>query len=227
MNTRPSPSRLAVGLAVILATTLGTTLSIGHAATLTVTVLARNGEPLADAVVIVEPAQAGQPAAPSPKKVEIRQEKLQFVPQVSVLPVGSQVVFSNLDRYDHHVRALPADGTALSAAPDRGFAIALPARVGEEPPSTAIETLNEPGPWQLGCHLHGSMRGSIYVTDSPWVVKTDATGQATVTQLPEGPAQVRLWYPRQLVEQPATPTTIGPTTQLRLPTTIRPPRRRS
>ena len=223
MNARPSPSRLAV----ILAATLWTTLSASHAATLTVTVLAKNGEPLADAVVIVEPAQPGHPTAPSPVTLEIKQEKLQFVPQVSVLPLGSQVVFSNLDGYDHHVRALPADGPALSAPPNRGFAIVLPAREGGQPPATAAETLHEAGPWQLGCHLHGSMRGSIYVTNSPWVVKTDAAGQATVTQLPEGPAQVRLWYPRQLLAQPATPTAIGPNTQLEIATSIRPPRKRS
>ena len=221
MSARPSL------LTTAMAATLWATLTTSQAASLDVTVLARDGQPLPDAVVIVEPANPGQPKPPSPVTFEIKQEKLKFVPQISVLPVGSQVVFSNLDRYDHHVRARSATTGALETQAEDGIAIVLPARVSGQPPATATETLNEVGPLQLGCHLHGSMRGSIYVTNSPWVVKTDANGRATVTDLPEGPAQVRLWFPRQLVEQPATPATIGSASQLQLSTTIRAPRRRS
>ena len=198
-----------------------------QAATLTVTVLAKDGQPLRDAVVIVEPANPGSRAKLAPVQAEIQQEKLQFVPRLSVLPLGSTVVFSNLDRYDHHVRGLPAGMAGLGASPESGFALMLPARGEGKPPASATQTLNQAGPMQLGCHLHGSMRGSIYVTDSPWVVKTNDQGVATVTDLPEGPAQVRLWYPRQLVEQPATPANIAPSTTLQLPTSIRQPRKRS
>ena len=198
-----------------------------QAATLTVTVLAKDGQPLSDAVVIVEPANPGSRAKLAPVQAEVQQEKLQFVPRLSVLPLGSTVAFSNLDRYDHHVRGLPAGMAGLSASPESGFALMLPARVEGKPPASTTERLNQAGPMQLGCHLHGSMRGSIYVTDSPWVVKTNDQGVATVTDLPEGPAQVRLWYPRQLVEQPATPANIAPSTTLQLPTSIRQPRKRS
>ncbi len=197
-----------------------------QAATLTVTVLAKDGEPLSDAVVIVEPANPGKRAAPAPVKTEIKQERLQFLPKTSVVPLGSQVVFSNLDRYDHHVRGLPAGATNSNAPPERGFALMLPARVDGKAPSMATEVLNTAGPMQLGCHLHGSMRGSIYVTDSPWVVKTNEEGVATVENLPEGPAQVRLWYPRQLVDIPATAVTITTQAAVQVPTTISQPRRR-
>jgi plastocyanin len=197
-----------------------------QAATLAVTVLAKDGQPLADAVVIVEPANPGKRAALAPIETEIQQEKLQFVPKVSVIPVGSKVVFSNLDRYDHHVRALPAGLAGLNAAPETGFTLLLPAMTDGKPPASATETLAQAGPLQLGCHLHGSMRGSIYVADSPWVVKTNDQGVATVTDLPEGPAQVRLWYPQQLGEQPVTPVTVTPKTSLSVPTSIRQPRRR-
>ena len=43
-------------------------------------------------------------------------------------------------------------------------------------------TLEQAGPMQLGCHLHGSMRGSLYVTDTPWAVKTNADGVATLVR---------------------------------------------
>lgn len=197
-----------------------------QAATLTVTVLAKDGQPLADAVVIVEPANPGQRLAPTPVKTEIHQEKLQFVPAISVIPLGSEVLFSNLDRYDHHVRGLPAGLAGLNASPESGFTLLLPARVDGKKPSSATETLSEPGPMQLGCHLHGSMRGSIYVADSPWVVKTNDEGVATVDNLPEGPAKVRLWYPRQLLEQAAIPVTVTATAAVEVTTSINQPRRR-
>ncbi len=197
-----------------------------QAATLSVTVLAKDGEPLVDAIVIVEPAHPGKRTAPAPIKATIQQEKLQFVPKTSVIPLGSEVQFSNLDRYEHHVRGLPAGLAGLNASPESGFALMLPARVDGKPPSSATETLKQAGPMQLGCYLHGSMRGNIYVADSPWVVKTNGEGVATVLNLPEGPAQVRLWYPQQLAEQPATPVTVTATAAVQVPTTIAQPRRR-
>lgn len=215
-----SPAAWAVAAACLLHA------AAAQAATLSVTVSDKDGQPLIDAVVIVEPANPGKRAAPKPVQAEIQQEKLQFAPKVSVLPVGSKVVFSNLDRYDHHVRGLPAGTAGLSASPETGFAHMLPARVEGKPPSTATQTLNQTGPLDLGCHLHGSMRASIYVTDSPWVVKTNGQGLATIPDLPEGPAQVRLWYPQQVVLPPAMQVNITPTATLNVPTTIRQPRRR-
>lgn len=192
-----------------------------QAATLQITVLAKDGQPMPDAVVIVEPANPGKSAvAPAPVQVEIQQLKLQFVPKVSVIPLGSKVLFSNLDSYDHHVRGLPAGLGSLNAAPDRGFTLTLPGKVDNKPASSATETLKDAGPMQLGCHLHASMRGSIYVSDTPWVVKTDAEGKATVQNLPEGSAKVRLWFAEQLVESPATEVSITPTTSVTIPTNM-------
>jgi hypothetical protein len=52
-------------------------------------------------------------------------------------------------------------------------------------------------------------------------------GGATVINLPEGPAKVRLWYPRQLLEQATTPVMVSDTTHtVQIPTTIAQPRRR-
>lgn len=210
----PRTKALGAALALLLA-------GAAQAATLQVTVLAKDGQPLPDAVVIVEPANPGKSAAPlAPVQVEIQQLKLQFVPKVTVVPLGSKVLFSNLDSYDHHVRGLPAGLASLNAAPEKGFTLSLPGKVDNKPPSTATETLKEAGPMQLGCHLHGSMRGSIYVSDTPWVVKTDAEGKATVQNLPEGAAKVRLWLAEQLVDSPATEVSITPTTSVTVPTNI-------
>jgi hypothetical protein len=47
------------------------------------------------------------------------------------------------------------------------------------------------------------MRGQVYVSGTPWFAKTDANGVATIEGVPEGAADLNLWHPDQLQEQPA------------------------
>ena len=80
-------------------------------------VLDREGKPVPDAVVVVYPgATAG--AAPSllQPSPTIEQERMRFVPAVTVVMPGTTVRFTNQDRWDHHVRGNPT-GVAAAAAP--------------------------------------------------------------------------------------------------------------
>ena len=79
-----------------------------QAATVQVTVLARDGQPLADAVVLIEPANATSAPTPAPVQARIDQERMQFAPMLTLVPTGSTLRFTNLDRWEHHVRMLPA-----------------------------------------------------------------------------------------------------------------------
>lgn len=196
-----------------------------QAATVQVTVLARDGKPLANAVVVVEPAGGTLPAPPAPVQAVISQEKMQFVPAVSVLPVGSRVTFVNQDAWEHHVRGVPA-GAATLGAPAAGIELRLAGRVEANSPASAEVTLATSGALQLGCHLHGSMRGFIYVTNSPFAVQTDANGVATMRDVPEGQATVRVWHSDQLLEGKPTELTITPVTAVSVPTQVAPRRRR-
>jgi len=197
-----------------------------QAATVQVTVLARDGKPLADAVVVLEPA-AGQAArAPAPVQATIAQQKMQFLPAVSVLPVGSRVRFTNLDGWEHHVRGRPAGMAGLNATAQQGFELRLPGKLDGQEPTSADVTMDQAGPLQLGCHLHGSMRGFVYVADTPWAVKTGSDGVAMLPDVPEGTARVRVWHPDQLLEQPATAITVAPVTLVNVPTQVVPRRRR-
>lgn len=197
-----------------------------HAATVQVTVLARDGKPLADAVVVIEPTAGAKPTAPAPKATVITQQKMQFVPSTSVVPVGSKVTFTNLDSWEHHVRGTPAGLASLNAGASTGFELRLDGKAeGKEPASTEV-TLNKAGAMQLGCHLHGSMRGFIFVADSPWTVQTDANGVATLQGVPEGAAKVRVVHADQLIEPPLVAVNITPVSALSLPTQVQPRRRR-
>jgi len=198
--------------------------ALAQAATVQVTVLARDGKPLPDAVVVLETTDGRQVPMPSPATHTITQERMQFVPAVSVVPVGSRVTFSNLDRWDHHVRGGAAGLQGMGAA--AGFEFRLAGVVqGQQPPSHVL-TLDKVGPVQLGCHLHGSMRGFVYVADTPWAVKTGADGVALLPQVPTGPMRLRVWHPDQLVEQAATTIEVQPVTALNVPTQIQPRRAR-
>lgn len=200
---------------------------LASAATVQVTVLARDGQPLADAVVVLVPASTTiPPRSPAPQTATVQQQKMQFVPALTVVPVGSKLRFTNLDAYEHHVRGRPAGIAGLNADAGSGFELRLDARQGEREPASADVTLNQPGPLQLGCHLHGSMRGHVFVADSPWTVKTGADGVATLQDVPEGAARLRVWHGEQLIEAAPQAVTVAPVTALSVPTPVQPRRRR-
>ena len=197
-----------------------------QAATVQVTVLGRDGKPLADAVVVLEPASGQALRAPAPVQATITQQKMQFFPAVSVLPVGSRVRFTNQDRWEHHVRGTPAGLAGLNAPAQAGFELRLAGQLEGQEPSSADVTLDKAGALQLGCHLHGSMRGFVYVADTPWAAKTNSEGVVTLQDVPEGAAQVRVWHADQLLELPATGISVLPLTVLSVPTQVVPRRRR-
>ncbi|MBH9553062.1 cupredoxin domain-containing protein [Inhella gelatinilytica] len=187
----------AVGLGLCLAAFS----MAGWTADLEVLVLDREGKPLADAVVVLETTVPGP--RPVPKaEVTIAQEKMKFVPTVSLVHTSTKVKFTNLDRWDHHVRGgLSAPGGQY-LDPNQGYAFRLSGRKAGAEPSSQQRVFTETGPHLLGCHLHGSMRGHLYVTDSPWAAVSAADGNAKLSQVPPGSARLRVWHGDELVETP-------------------------
>lgn len=169
---------------------------------LEVQVLDREGRPLKDAVVVLESSAPG--ARPAPKaEITIGQEKMKFVPTVSVAQVGTKVNFTNLDRWDHHVRGGQAGPGGIYLDPAQGYAFRLSGHKAPQPTASHQRSYTQTGPQLLGCHLHGSMRGHLYITDSPWAVVSNEAGKAQLGQLPPGPARLRVWHGDELVETPA------------------------
>jgi hypothetical protein len=108
--------------------------AVVQAADLTVTVLDRNGRPLADAVVLVDSSVQGVRPAPV-LEASITQEKLRFVPAVTVVGLGAKLSFSNLDSWDHHVilGLMGAGGVYLDPGHNTQFRLA--GRVRGKPPA--------------------------------------------------------------------------------------------
>lgn len=173
---------------------------------LTVEVLDKNGKPVPNAVVLLQVAGLGGQVPPAlPREATVAQQKMQFVPAVSLVARGARVRFVNLDRWDHHVRGSAAGAAQFTAAGKGGFELRLPGHE-EGQPSKAVElTLDQPGVVGanlLGCHIHGSMRGFIYVSETPWAAKTGGDGTVHFEDVPDGPVQVRVWQADQLIDLP-------------------------
>lgn len=196
-----------------------------QAGALQLTVTDKDGRPAPDVVVLVD-----VPIRPvvtmTPVTATIAQEGLKFQPFLTVVPVGSTLRFVNRDRYDHHVRSQPSG--PLGAVPAvQAFELRLDAAEGaaagsddyqnphaaprKKSGTSQVDVKTEKaGPIGLGCHIHGSMRGQVYVVDTPWFAKTDADGVARIATVPDGPIQVTLWHPDQLQEQPLVRAEAGP-----------------
>lgn len=179
------------------------------AGNLQVLVLDKEGKPVADAVVVVLPANKGEPRAPLPLQVTINQEKMRFIPAVSVVGVGARAKFINNDPWEHHVRGSAAGVAQFNAATGSGFELRLDGKADGKPGKSAEAVFEKAGAVLLGCHIHGSMRGHVYVSESPWAVLTGADGIANVEQVPDGPAQVKVWHADQLIDIASQQATVS------------------
>ncbi len=148
--------------------------------TLGVAVRNADGEPVEDAVVYALPLDAqGAPAA-IPQPAEIDQVDKEFVPNVSVVRVGTRVQFPNRDQIRHHV---------YSFSEAKSFEIPLYAGIPTEP-----ILFDKPGPVVLGCNIHDWMRAYVFVVETPYFALTGADGRASL-ETPAGEYSVRVWHP--------------------------------
>jgi hypothetical protein len=123
------------------------------------------------------------------------------------VPVGGSVRFVNRDGFDHHVRSM-AGGPLGSIAPAKQFDLRVGALQGDKTHSADV-VLDQPGVIALGCHLHGSMRGHVFVSTTPWAAVSDAAGRVRLEGVPDGAAELRVWHPEQLTEQPPQALQVG------------------
>ncbi len=117
-----------------------------------------------------------------PVQTEIVQKNRQFIPPVTVIPVGSVVRFPNWDNVQHHVYSFSAAKT-----------FDIPLYIGESPQVIEFE---RPGVVTLGCNIHDWMAAYIVVLDTAAFAKTDASGSVLLRNLPAGPVSIFGWCPR-------------------------------
>ena len=152
-----------------------------QAADVQVQVQDASGRPLADAVVFLESEQARRQVRPV-AGLEMAQNHKQFVPQVLIVPVGSEVRFPNHDTVRHHV---------YSFSPAQKFELKLYAGTPAQP-----VRFEQSGVVVLGCNIHDQMVGWVLVLDTPYYAQTSASGQAALSTVPAGRYRLRTWHAR-------------------------------
>jgi plastocyanin len=133
------------------------------------------------AVVYLE----GAPVEPSTKMTAtITNHQMNFLPYVSVVPVGGRVVFRNDDPFPHNV--FSPDGERFNVgmiAPHEGRA----------------REFKIAGEYSLLCNLHPGMLGYVVITPSSYYAKADGRGHFSIKNVPPGTYKVSAWAPRQQV----------------------------
>jgi plastocyanin len=147
---------------------------------LAVRVVDSSGHPVRDAVVTLYPSAGARPLHASGRYV-ISQQNLQFHPFLTIVPVGADVSFPNLDPTKHHVYS-------FSAA--KRFELKLFAK-----DQSRTVHFDKPGVVALGCNIHDAMSAFIVVTDSAWTARTNAQGLAVFGDAPNSAGRLTVWNP--------------------------------
>jgi plastocyanin len=159
------------------------------AAELSITLVDRDGRAVADAVVTVSPVQGAAGAVPAARSAIMDQRNRAFVPRVLVVSTGTSIEFPNNDSVSHQV---------YSFSPAKRFQ--LPLYKGEVHPPI---TFDQPGLVVLGCNIHDSMVGYIYVTPAPYFGTTGSDGGFTLRDIPKGGYRLAVWSP-YIADPPAS-----------------------
>jgi plastocyanin len=130
------------------------------------------------AVVYLEGNFVNVASAPHP--AEMAQKNINFDPNLLPIRVGTTVTFPNLDDTYHNV---------FSYSKTKRFDLGR-YRKDEKPESV---TFDKPGIVTLHCEVHGTMRGTILVLDTPFFQKTNLNGRYRLRELPTGHYVVKAW----------------------------------
>lgn len=150
------------------------------AAPLSVRVVDASGRPVRDAVVTLTPSTGARAPRPSGRYV-VSQKNLKFQPFLSIVPIGAEVSFPNLDPTKHHV---------YSFSPAKKFELKLFAK-----DQSRSVRFDKPGVVALGCNIHDAMSAFIFVTNSAWTARTNAQGFVVFADAPNAPGRLSVWHP--------------------------------
>jgi len=169
-----------MGRNILFALALAGAASPLSAAPLSVRVVDATGRPVRDAVVTLYPSgSAGRPARAGGRFV-VSQKDLQFHPFLTIVPVGADVSFPNLDPTKHHV---------YSFSTAKKFELKLFAK-----DQSRTVHFDKAGVVALGCNIHDQMSAFIVITDSAWTSRTNPQGLVTF-DAPNAPARLTVWHP--------------------------------
>lgn len=132
-------------------------------------------------VVYLEGNVAGNPDTAVPSRgVEIQQSNRQFLPDLAVVPVGTDVSFPNMDPIFHDVYSLSKIKSFDLGAYDKG--------------QTRRVTFTKPGIVEVYCHLHPNMAATIVVLANRYYARPDRDGRYRIPNVPAGNYTLVAWH---------------------------------
>jgi plastocyanin len=146
-----------------------------------VQVLGTDNKPVADAVVYID--GSGENLTTTGRAAIMDQQHKAFVPHVLAVPAGTLVDFPNTDTVNHYV---------YSFSDIKKFQFKL-FKGDLEKHQMRFE---KPGLVTLGCNIHDSMLGYIFVAPTPYVGVSDAKGQVTLSAPDKGEFDLAIWHER-------------------------------
>jgi hypothetical protein len=162
--------------------------SVSTAGELTGVVKDAKGQPVEGAIVFIL-NMPGETFSPPPKPIPMDQVNLQFVPHILPVLVGTTVTFPNKDNIHHHI---------YSFSKTKPFERPLYKGTNVEP-----VTFNKVGIVKLGCNIHDTMSGIVFVLQNPYFGITDKSGKYTIHDVsskdktkgvPPGKYKVVAWH---------------------------------
>ena len=151
-----------------------------QAARLELSLVDDQGKPLDSVVAALIPAN--KPNFADKAKGVMDQRNNQFTPGVLAVRVNTLVYFPNSDDVRHHV---------YSFSPAKRFELRLYHGLTAEP-----VLFDKPGLVVLGCNIHDSMVGYIYVVESEFFAVTANSGQLGINNVPAGDYRLQIQYPK-------------------------------
>jgi len=136
---------------------------------------------LKNAVVIVEGVNRGKAMPTAVQNAEIDQNKCEYSPHVQVMAVNSEIALRNSDPILHNIQFFVGDNTL--------FNIAQPVQG-----QVNKHKIEKAGTIYVECAVHGWMQGNVVVVDNPYYALTDENGKFSITDLPPGKYQLRIWH---------------------------------
>jgi len=164
-----------------------------HAAVVELQVTGATGQPLTDAVLMLDSREARAAVKPL-ASAEMEQAGKRFTQRVLVVPLGTAVQFPNRDTVRHHVYSL---------SPSKTFELKLYTGVPANP-----VLFDRPGLAVLGCNIHDSMVGWVVVAETPYFAQSSASGRARIDNVPPGTYKLRGWHPDMAVGAAAIEQTL-------------------
>ena len=132
------------------------------------------------AVVWLKRLDGAMPRTASRPNQIITQREKTFLPHVLAVPLGTTVEFRNDDRIYHNV---------FSIAKPNDFDAGI-----RKTGATYTRTFTHPGAVELLCNIHSTMNAYVYVVDSPFFAKAQASGAFSIRGVLPGRYELAAWH---------------------------------